>query len=140
VKESKDINRIFLEITEDLKHLYMISYHAPPVDSGENWRKIDLVVNGVTVLATGAKATGTIVEGRKKKALFGRGKVTYRLDTVQTVDGKQIRIRAASVAGSSAAMRHPLDVPGTKSKDMAAERGAHFLGYIDGDVSVTSQK
>jgi Ca-activated chloride channel homolog len=55
VKESKDINRIFLEITEDLKHLYMISYHAPPVGLGENWRAIDLIVHGVNKYRVRAK-------------------------------------------------------------------------------------
>jgi Ca-activated chloride channel family protein len=55
VKESKDVNRIFAEITEDLKHLYMISYHAPQAGSSENWRKIDLVVKGVSKYRVRAK-------------------------------------------------------------------------------------
>lgn len=48
VKESKDINTIFLDITEDLKHLYMISYHAPPAGRDQNWRSIDLMVKGLS--------------------------------------------------------------------------------------------
>ena len=98
-----------------------------------------LAINGVTVLAHGAKATGTIVEGKKKK-VFGSSKITYRLNAVQAVDGKEVRIRAASVAGSQSTLKHPLDFPGDKPKDVAAQKGAHFVAYIDGDVSVSSQK
>ena len=99
----------------------------------------DLVIDGVTVLAEGAKASGTIVEGRKKK-VFGRGKISYKFDGVQSVDGKQIRIRAAAVASSASATKHPLDLPGDKPKDTAAAKGSHFVAYVDGDVSVAGQQ
>jgi serine/threonine protein kinase len=98
----------------------------------------DLVENGVAVLPAGAKATGTVVEGRKKK-VFGWSKISYRLDNVQSLDGKQVRIRAASIAGSPNATKHPLELPGAKAKDLAAQKGAHFPAYIDGDVSITGR-
>jgi Ca-activated chloride channel homolog len=47
VKKPKDIDGVFLQITEDLKHIYMISYQASSADSDGKWRKIDLVVKGV---------------------------------------------------------------------------------------------
>jgi serine/threonine protein kinase len=99
----------------------------------------DLVVNGVTVLAKGARATATIVEEKKKK-LFGRGKISYRMNTIQGIDGKQLRIRARPAANSPPATKHPLETPGTKPKDIAAEKGTHFVAYLDGDAQVTSQK
>ena len=99
----------------------------------------NLVVSGITVVAQGAMATGTIVEGRKKK-VFGHGKITYRLDYVQSVDGKEVRIRAASAAGSASALKHPLDVPGDKPKDVAAPKGSHFVAYIDGNVEISAKK
>jgi Ca-activated chloride channel family protein len=55
VKESKDLNKIFLEIAEDLNHLYMIGYHAPPAGSAENWRKIDIDVKGLNKCRIRAK-------------------------------------------------------------------------------------
>jgi serine/threonine protein kinase len=98
----------------------------------------DLVEGGVAVLPAGAKATGTVVEGRKKK-VFGWSKISYRLDSVQSVDGKQVRIRAASIAGSPNSTKHPLELPGAKAKDLAAQKGAHFPAYIDGDVSINGR-
>ena len=99
----------------------------------------NLVVNGITVVPAGAKATGTIVEGRKKK-VFGHGKITYRLDFVQSADGRELRIRASAAAGSASALKHPMDVPGVKPKDVAAPKGSHFVAYIDGDVEITGRK
>jgi VWFA-related protein len=46
VKKPGEIEQVFHEISEDLRHLYMISYRPPQGANGGNWRKIDLLVNG----------------------------------------------------------------------------------------------
>lgn len=47
VQKPKDIEAIFLEITQDMRHLYMISYQPPSAAVDDKWRKIDLVVKGL---------------------------------------------------------------------------------------------
>jgi Ca-activated chloride channel family protein len=46
VKRPGDIEQVFHEISEDLRHLYMISYRPPSGPSDGKWRKIDLLVKG----------------------------------------------------------------------------------------------
>ena len=46
VKKPGDIEQVFHEISEDLRHLYMISYRPPEGANDGKWRKIDLLVNG----------------------------------------------------------------------------------------------
>jgi len=46
VKKPGEIEQVFHEISEDLRHLYMISYRPPQGANGGKWRKIDLLVNG----------------------------------------------------------------------------------------------
>ena len=47
VKKPGEIEQIFREISEDLRHLYMIGYRPPPGSNDGKWRKIDLVVKGL---------------------------------------------------------------------------------------------
>jgi len=46
VKKPGEIEQVFHEISEDLRHLYMISYRPPQGANGGKWRKIDLLLNG----------------------------------------------------------------------------------------------
>lgn len=46
VKKPGDIEPVFHEISEDLRHLYMISYRPPEDANDGKWRKIDLLVKG----------------------------------------------------------------------------------------------
>ena len=46
VKKPGDIEQVFHEISEDLRHLYMISYRPPGDMHDGKWRKIDLLLNG----------------------------------------------------------------------------------------------
>lgn len=47
VRKPGEIEQVFHEISEDLRHLYMISYRPPEVANDGRWRKIDLLIKGV---------------------------------------------------------------------------------------------
>lgn len=47
VKKPREIEQVFHEISEDLRHLYMISYSPPDDVHDGKWRKIDLLVRGM---------------------------------------------------------------------------------------------
>lgn len=46
VKKPGEIEQVFHEISQDLRHLYMISYKPPTGANDGKWRKIDLLVKG----------------------------------------------------------------------------------------------
>jgi Ca-activated chloride channel homolog len=45
-KKPGEIEQVFHEISEDLRHLYMISYKPPEGANDGRWRKIDLLLKG----------------------------------------------------------------------------------------------
>jgi serine/threonine protein kinase len=86
----------------------------------------DLIVNGDIVIAKGAAAKGVIVEAGKKRRILRDLKATYRLMTVDAVDGKQLRLRTTPTK--------PLDEG--KRPMIGTVQGTEFPAYIDGDVTV----
>ncbi len=96
------------------------------------------------VIAKGALVTGAITEvGGKKKFLgIGGGKTSYRLMQVDSVDGHKLNIRAtpAKAAGNTPAQR-PIEPAGKKPpKDLSAAAGTEYIGYIDGEQTVSVKK
>jgi VWFA-related protein len=55
VKRPNDMEGVFLDVTHDLQHLYMISYQAPAGPADGRWRKIGLAVKGLTKYSVRAK-------------------------------------------------------------------------------------
>jgi hypothetical protein len=99
--------------------------------------KGDFNVNGTTVLAAGAPVIGEVAG--IKKGLLGLGaKPTYRLISVDAVDGSKIALRA--VPAKSDKMERVLESPGKRDKSLAAPAGAEYVGYIDGPQTVTIKK
>jgi len=89
----------------------------------------DVKVDGVTVIAAGALATGEVFEAGKKRFL-GRSKMTYRLHQVQAADGKQLRLRATPSAGKG---------DDVSKRPVLAKGVTNYPGYIDGDASVAGR-
>jgi hypothetical protein len=85
------------------------------------------------VIAKGAAVSGAVAES--KKGVFGGKKVTFRLLTVDAVDGSKLNLRVASSRSDKA---RPLEVNGRKApKDMAAGSGSEYIAYIDGEQTVS---
>ena len=55
VKKGDDIEHVFESISQDLEHLYLISYQPPSTQADEKWRKIDVVLKGVNEARIRAK-------------------------------------------------------------------------------------
>jgi serine/threonine-protein kinase len=84
----------------------------------------DVVVGGLTVIARGAAAGGRV---SREKRSFGRSRAAYLMVQVESVDGKQLRLRTtSSPAKDMEAARRPMLPPGT-----------HYPAYLDGDASIT---
>jgi serine/threonine protein kinase len=87
----------------------------------------DLVANGSVAIAKGAAAKGVIVEPGKKRRILRDLKATYRLISVDAVDGKSLRVRTTPARLGDAGKR-PL---------IGTSKGTPFPAYVDGDVTVT---
>ncbi len=96
----------------------------------------DVRTGGSVVIASGAPAIGSIVDGAKKKMIVFGSKMTFRLETVAAVDGKKIAIRATPAPGHDGISKRAVTSPGKKPKDLAAVAGTEYLGYVDGGQTV----
>jgi len=93
------------------------------------------------VIRKGASAIGVIVDDPKKRKVFGgSSKGTYRLQSVEAVDGKQLRIRATPAASSGEGAKRPLEVKKSKAADIVAARGTDYPAYLDGDAVVNARR
>ena len=93
-------------------------------------------VGDTVVIPKGAEAIGAIVDGAKKKILGFGGKITFRLEKVDAVDGQKVTIRATQARRRDGSSKRPVNTIGGKSKEVAAAAGAEYLGYIDGANTV----
>lgn len=95
----------------------------------------DLKSHGLVAIAKGAPASGVVVD-EAKKHFIGASRITYRLDTVQAVDGKLLRMRATPSPSPKDAAKRPLPSPKSKVAGIAATKGTEIPGYLDGEVVV----
>jgi hypothetical protein len=100
----------------------------------------DVRVNGTVVIAKGAAVTGEIVEASKKKFL-SKGKMTFRLRSVQGIDGQPLNVRSTPTWSAAGPARRPVDTGAHKrSKELAAAQGAEYIAYLDGEQTVAIDK
>ena len=116
------------------------------VQEGQNLRFTvvqDFKASDSVVIAKGAVVTGAVVEvGGKKKFLgIGGGKATFRLTQVDAVDGHKLNIRATAGKGQGGPAQRPLEPVGKKPpKDLIAAAGTDYIGYVDGEQTVSLKK
>lgn len=101
-----------------------------------------LKVGDAVVIAKGAPVTGEVVEAAGKKKVFGiGGKMTFRLLQVEAVDGKKLNVRAEPSRGRDGAAKRPMDSGAKgKTKEIAAAAGSQYVGYVEGDQTVSVHK
>jgi serine/threonine protein kinase len=102
----------------------------------------DLRVGGETIIASGAAVTGEVTEAAGKKKFLGRGaKLTFRLMKVDEAGGRKLSVRATPAGGSGGTSRRAVDTgKDAKAKGLAAIRGAQYIGYMDGEQTVSALK
>ena len=115
-----------------------------PADAEEGRILHFTVVDGLKVgdnlvVAKGAAVTGSVLEAARKK-LIG-GKMTFRLLQVDAVDGKKLNVRAEPSRGKDGPAKRPIDSGAKgKTKEIAAAAGSQYVGYIEGDQTVSVRK
>ena len=93
------------------------------------------------VIARGAIVTGSVVPPGGKKFLgIGGSKISYELQKVDGVDGKKLNVRSLS-GKTDGPVLHAFETPnGRKSKGYAALQGTEYIGYTDGDQTVSVKR
>lgn len=102
----------------------------------------DFKVNNITVIPKGAVVMGEISETGKKK-VFGLGgsKLSFTLTRATAAGGHALNVRALAARKTEGATQRPADNgQKTGSKDIAAGQGSQYIGYIDGEQSLTVPK
>jgi len=103
----------------------------------------DFKVNGVTVIAKGAAVLGEVSDTGKKKGVFGIGgsKLSFKLTRADSAGGRPISVRALAARKADGTTQRSADNgQKTGSKDIAAAQGSQYIGYIDGEQSITVPK
>jgi hypothetical protein len=99
-----------------------------------------LKVGDTVVIAKGASVTGSVVEAGKRKT-FGGNKMTFRLLQVDAVDGKKLNVRSEPSRGKDGPAKRPIDAGAKgKTKEIAAAAGSQYVGYVEGDQTVSVRK
>ena len=100
----------------------------------------DFKAGDAVVVAKGTPVTGEVTNaGGERKMLIKKTKATFRVTTVDAVDGSKLAIR--SLGGKRTEKPEgPIQLPSFRDKDKLAPAGAKYLVYIDGDQTVTLRK
>ena len=98
-------------------------------------------MGNVVVIAKGATVTGEVVNGNGKKFLGIGSKMTFKLNSVEAVDGQKIPVRASVTRRADGPSVRPVDTGRyAKPKEMAAVSGTDYVAYVDGDQTITLRK
>jgi serine/threonine protein kinase len=98
----------------------------------------DFQVKGTVVIAKGAAVYGEISETPKKKVFgIGGSKLSFKLTKAEAVGGRTINVRALAAQKADGVTQRPVEVGPKPSKDIVAAQGAQYIGYIDGEQTVT---
>jgi serine/threonine protein kinase len=103
----------------------------------------DFVANNKVVIAKGATVTGEVAvpNGKKKFLGIGGNKMAYELQKVDGVDGKKLNVRGTAGRNADGPVLHAFETPnGRKAKGYAALKGTEYIGYTEGDQTVSVRK
>lgn len=96
----------------------------------------DVKVGDVVVIAKGTPVIGQVVDpGDTKKLLIVKGKATFKLTSVDSDGNSKVAIRATPAHTDKG--DRPIELQGTKSKELLAPAGTEYMGYIDNEQTVT---
>ena len=104
----------------------------------------DFRANDKVVIAKGATVTGVVAVPTGKRKFLGIGggnKMSYELQRVDAVDGKKLNVRSMSGNSADGPVLHAFETPnGRKAKGYAALQGTEYIGYTEGDQTVSVRK
>ncbi len=103
----------------------------------------DFVAGNKVVVAKGSSVIGVVAvpAGKKKFLGIGGNKMAYELQKVDAVDGKKLNVRGMAGRNADGPVLHAFETPnGRKAKGYAALKGTEYIGYTEGDQTVSVRK
>jgi len=103
----------------------------------------DVRAGDYIVIHKGAVVMGAIVDAAGKKKFLGMGgkQMTFRLLQVDAADGRKLEVRCIPSKRADGPPVRPVENPNQKhTKEVAAEGGAEYLAYVNGDQTVSVHK
>jgi len=98
----------------------------------------DFNVRGTVVMAKGSTVMGEITESAKKKVFGLGGKMNFRLTTAEAAGGQKLNVRAIPVRKTDGVSQRAVDMgKRPSSKDLAADAGTEYIGYVDGEQTLS---
>jgi hypothetical protein len=95
----------------------------------------DVNVDGVAVLAKGAKVSGVIAEAERKKRFGHAGKLVFRITSVNLADGEKATVRCyQEVSGSPNTSSADGVLPLGSGKDAMIPKDTQFTALVDGNM------
>lgn len=93
----------------------------------------DVVVGGLTVIAKGATATGSVTEAETKKRMGKAGKLNVDVSSVLLANKQKITVRSFG-AEPAAEEKSGRKLPFAKGKDVTLAKDTEITAYVDADV------
>lgn len=95
-----------------------------------------VTVDGVTVIAKGAKVKAAVAVAEPKKRFGKSGRLAVRVTSVEMVNGEQAAVRCYQEVSGTPSTSSEAVVPLGSGKDATLLEGAEFTGLVDGDVKL----
>ena len=93
----------------------------------------DVVVGGLTVIAKGATAMGSVTEAETKKRMGKAGKLNVDVSSVLLANKQKITVRSFG-AEPAAEEKSGRKLPFVKGKDVTLAKDTEITAYVDADV------
>jgi len=93
----------------------------------------DVVVGGVTVIAKGAPAIGSVTEAEPKKRMGKAGKLNVSVTSVTLANNQKIVLRSFG-AEQTADQKSGVKLPILRGKDVTLAKDTEITAYVDDDV------
>src|SRR5229473_1365923 len=95
----------------------------------------EVVVDGLSVIPSGAAATGLVTEAEPKRRLGHGGKLAFSINSVRLRDNEKAAVRSfqesTGVNNAAGAI-----LPLASGKDVVFAQGTEFTAYLDGDMKL----
>jgi serine/threonine-protein kinase len=99
----------------------------------------DVKVGDVVVIAKGTPVSGEVVDPGEGKKLLGivKGKGTFKLISLESAGG---RVTIRGTPAHTDKPDRPIELQGSKTKDLLAPAGAEYMAYIDNEQTVNIKR
>ncbi len=98
----------------------------------------EVVVDGLSVIPSGAAATGLVTEAEPKRRLGHGGKLAFSINSVRLRDNEKAAVRSfQESAGSNNSAGGIL--PLASGKEVVFTQGTEFTAYVDGDLRLRKE-